>query len=155
MYRWYIPKDQALKRILMEAEHDSHMAGHFGTYKTIGRIRANFYRPKVDEKITDYVYSCDVCQHNKAMQHKIDGLLEPIDVPMRGRTSIYMDIIVRLPKLEWSMTIWVIVNRFSKMAHFIYLKIEDYIKGLDLTFLKDIWHCHRLPEAFSLTEIPS
>jgi len=47
--RWYIPKDKPLKRIRMEAEHDSRMAGHFETYKTIGRIRANFYGPKMDE----------------------------------------------------------------------------------------------------------
>jgi len=42
-HRWYIPKDETLKQIIMEAEYDSRMAGHFGTYKTIGRVRANFY----------------------------------------------------------------------------------------------------------------
>jgi len=67
---WYIPKDEALKRIIMEAEHDSRMAGHFGTYKTIGRIRANFYWHKMDEQITEYLCSCDVCQHNKVIRHK-------------------------------------------------------------------------------------
>jgi len=41
--RWYIPKDQGLSRTIMEAEHDSKIAGHFGTYKTIGRVRATFY----------------------------------------------------------------------------------------------------------------
>jgi len=49
----------------MEAEHDSKIAGHFGTYKTIGRGRANFYWPKMDEHITEYVRSCDVCQRNR------------------------------------------------------------------------------------------
>jgi len=39
----------------MEAKHDSRMAGHFRTYKTIGRVRANFYWPKMDEQITEYV----------------------------------------------------------------------------------------------------
>jgi len=41
--KWYIPKDEALKLLIMEAEHNSRMAGHFGIYKTIGRVRANFY----------------------------------------------------------------------------------------------------------------
>ena len=44
--RWYIPKDEGLRRTIMEAEHDSNIAGHFGTYKTIGRVRANFYWPR-------------------------------------------------------------------------------------------------------------
>jgi len=144
--RWYIPKDEALKRIIMEAEHDSRMAGHFGAYKTIGRVRANIYWPKMDEQITEYVRSCDICQHNKVIRHKKYGLLEPIDVPMRPWTSISMDFIVWLPKSDGYTKIWVIVDRFSKMAHFIRLKTEEHIKELALIFLKEIWRLHGLPE---------
>jgi len=144
--RWYIPKDEALKRIIMEAEHDSRMAGHFGTYKTIGRVRANFYWPKMDEQITEYVRSCDICQHNKVIRHRKYRLLEPIDVPKRPLTSISMDFIVGLPKSEGYTKIWVIVDRFSKMAHFIPLKTEEHIKELARIFLKEIWRHHGLPE---------
>jgi len=68
--RWYIGKDESPSRTIMEAEHDSKIAGHLGTYKTIGRVRANFYWPKMDENITEYVRSCDVCQRNKVIRHK-------------------------------------------------------------------------------------
>jgi len=145
-HRWYIPKDEALKQIIMEAEYDSRMAGHFGTYKTIGRVRANFYWPKMDAQITEYVRSCDVCQHNKVIRHKKYGLLEPIDVPRRPGTSISMDFIVGLPKSEGYMKIWVIVDRFSKMAACILLKTEEHIKELALTSLKEMWHLNGLPE---------
>jgi len=67
----------------VEAEHDSKIAGHFGSYKTIGRVRANFYWPKMDTNITQDVRSCDVCQSNKVIRHKKFGLLEPFKVPMR------------------------------------------------------------------------
>ena len=96
--RWYIPKDETLKRMIMEAEHDSRVAGHFGTYITIGRVRANFYWPKMDEQITEYVRSCDMCQHNKVIRHKKYGLLELIDIPMRSWNSISMNFIVGLPR---------------------------------------------------------
>jgi len=89
-----------LKRIIKEVEHDSHMAAHLGTYKTIGRVRANFYWPTMDEQITEYGRPCDICQYNKVIRHKKYGLLEPIDVPMRPWTSISMDFIVGLPKPE-------------------------------------------------------
>jgi len=72
----------------MEAEHDSKIAGHFGPYKTIGRIRANFYWPKMEENITEYVQSWDVCQRNKVIRHKKYGLLEPLEVPMRPWTLL-------------------------------------------------------------------
>ena len=92
------PQDEALTRIIMEAEHDSRMAGHFGTYKPIGRVRGNCYWPKIDEQITEYVCSGDICQYNKVIRHKKYGLLEPIDVPIRPWTSISKDFIVGLPK---------------------------------------------------------
>ena len=114
------------------------MAGHVGTYKTIARVRANFYWPKMDEQITEYVRSCDICQHNKVIWHKKDGLLEPIEVAIRPWTSISMDLIMGLPKSERYTTIWVIVDRFSKVAHFIPLKTEEHIKELALIFLNQI-----------------
>ena len=94
--RWYIPRDETLRKTIMEAEHDSRIAGHFGTYKTIGKVRANFFWPTMDENIAEYVKTCDVCQHNKTIRHKKFGLLEPIDVPMRPWNAISMDFIVDL-----------------------------------------------------------
>jgi len=131
----------------MEAEHDSKIAGQFGTYKTIGRVRANCYWPKMDENITEYVRSCDICQRNKVIWHKKFALLEPLEVPMRLWRAISMDFIVGLPKSDGYTKIWVIVDRFSKMAHFIQLRTEEHIKELALTFVKEIWHLHGLPES--------
>jgi len=49
-----------------------------------------------------------------------------------------MDLLVGLPKSERYTTIWVIVDRFSKMAQFIPLKTEEHIKELGSIFLKQI-----------------
>ena len=42
----YIPIDEALRKRIIEAEHYSQFAGHFGTYKTIGKVHANFFGRK-------------------------------------------------------------------------------------------------------------
>jgi len=145
--RWYIHKHEGLRRMIMKAEHDSKIAGHFGTYKTIGRARANFYWPKMDENITEYVRSCDVCQRNKVIRHKKYGLLEHLEVPMRPWTAISMDFIVGLSKSDGYTKIWIMVDRFSKMAHFIPIRTEEHIKELALTFVKEIWRLHGLPKS--------
>jgi len=145
--RWYIPKDESLRRTIMEAKHHSKIARHFGTYKTIGRVVANFYWPKMDENITEYVGMCDICQRNKVIRHKKYGLLEPLEVPKRPWTAISMDFMVGLPNSEGYTKIWVIVDRFCKMAHFIPLGTEEHIKDLALTFVKEIWRLYRLPES--------
>jgi hypothetical protein len=49
----------------MESEHDSKIAGHFGQDKTIELIRRNFWWPKMDETIIDYIQSCVESQKNK------------------------------------------------------------------------------------------
>jgi len=93
------------------------------------------------------VHSCDECQRIKVIRHKKYGLLEPLEVAIRPLTAISMDFIVGLPKSEGYTKIWVIVDRFSKMAHFIPLKTEEHIKEQALTFVKEIWHLHGLPES--------
>jgi len=75
--------DEGLRGMIMEAEHDSKLAGHFGTYKTIGRVRAHFYWPKMDENITEYVRSSDVGQRNKVFRYKKYRLLEALEFPIR------------------------------------------------------------------------
>ena len=58
-----------------------------------------------------------------------------------------MDFIVGLPKSDGSTKIWVIVAKFSKMAHFIQLRTEEHIKELALTFVKEIWRLDGLPSS--------
>ena len=147
--QWYIPKHETLRKTIMEAEHDSRIAGHFRTYKTIGKVRANFFWPKMDEHIAEYVKTSDVCQRNKTIRQKKYGLLEPIDVSMRPWNAISMDFIVGLPVSEGYTKIWVIVDRFSKMAHFIPLTTEVPIKKLVLIFLQNVRQLYGLPESIT------
>jgi len=58
-----------------------------------------------------------------------------------------MDFIVGLPKSDGYMKISVIVDRFSKVEHFIPLRTQEHIKELSLTFVKEIWRLHGLPES--------
>ena len=101
----------------------------------------------MDENITEYVRSCDVYQRNKVIQYKMYGLLEPLEVPLRPWTAISMDFIVGLPKANGYTKIWVIVDRFSIMAHFIPLRTEEHIMELALTFVKEFRRLHGLPES--------
>jgi len=66
---------------------------------------------------------------------------------MRPWTAISMHFILGLPKSDGYTKIWVKVDRFSKMAHFIALRTEEQIKELGLTFVKAIWRLHGLPES--------
>jgi len=54
----WIPEDRNLKRTILESERDTRIAGHFGQDKTIKLVRQNFWWPKMDQCIIDYIRSC-------------------------------------------------------------------------------------------------
>jgi len=51
---------------IMESEHDTKVAGQMGQDKTIELVRRNFWWPKMNERIIDFVKSYPKCQRNKA-----------------------------------------------------------------------------------------
>ena len=55
-----------------------------------------------------------------------------------------MDFIVSLPDVDGYNQIWTIVDRFSKMVHFIALKSTSARELAD-SFIKEIWRHHGLP----------
>ena len=59
--RYVLPNHKAIKLSVLSANHDSKVAGHFGHFKTLERLRQNFFWSKMDKEIKDYIRSCDVC----------------------------------------------------------------------------------------------
>ena len=95
----------------------------------------------------DYVTSCDICRRNKASRHKRYGRLSALETPDGPWTDIAMDFITALPKSKGRTQIWVIVDRFTKMAHFITLPTNTEAALLVEVFLREIWRLHGLPRS--------
>jgi hypothetical protein len=140
----WVPKD--LIKMVLESEHDSRIAGHFGQDKTIELIRRNFWWPRMDETIIDYVQSCTECQKDKTACHQQYGLLQPLELPYAPWQSIAMDFITDLPESSGCDQLWVVVDRFTKMAHFIPLQKDGKTtEDLARIFAREIWKLHGLP----------
>ncbi|WVZ52108.1 hypothetical protein U9M48_003198 [Paspalum notatum var. saurae] len=77
-------------------------------------------RSRMKREIAKYVSECDVCQRVKADHLKPAGMLQPLAVPAWKWEDIHMDFIVGLPRTQKGYdSIWVIIDRFTKSAHFI------------------------------------
>jgi hypothetical protein len=129
--------------MILHTKHDSQVAGHFGQDKMIEFIRRNFWWPKMDQQIIDYIRSCLECQKDKAAHHKPYGLLSPLELPYATWISITMDFITDLPLSEDCDQLWVIVDRFTKIAHFIPLhKEQKKAEHMVKIFTREIWRFH-------------
>jgi hypothetical protein len=142
-HRLVVPS--SLRDTVLKAEHDSKVAGHWGAGKTVEIVGRNFHWPNMDDQIRQYVHQCDSCQRNKPSRHRRNGLLHPLELPNAPWTSISMDFVTDLPESENCTTIWVVVDRFTKMAHFIPLK-EKTATYVARQFVTHIWKAHGLPD---------
>ena len=142
----WIPEDGKLIGTILESEHHSKIAGHMGQDKTIELIRRNFWWPGMDKRIIDYVRSCAERQKNKANRHHPYRLSSPLELPFAPWQSIAMDFITELPESEGCDQLWVVIDRFIKMAHFLPLPKEGKTAAdLEVIFTGEIWKHHGLP----------
>ena len=144
MNRLFIPSKEDLLTEIPNGCHDSKVAGHFGQEKTIELVTRNSHWEKLAEWINDYIRSCDECQHNKSPRHTKYGLLQPLEVPYAAWTSISVDFITQLPESHGKTQIMVVVDRFTKMGHFIGLETNAPARDVADTFHKEVWKLHGL-----------
>ncbi|GKC18180.1 putative reverse transcriptase domain-containing protein [Tanacetum coccineum] len=82
----------------------------------------------------------------KAKCQKPSGLLVQPDIPMWKWERITMDFITKLPKTSNGHdTIWVIVDRLTKSAHFIPTRETDSMETLTRLYIKEIVSRHGVP----------
>jgi hypothetical protein len=83
------------------------------------------------EDITGYVARCDMCQRVKAEHKRPAGLLQPLEIPMWKWDGFSMDFIVGFPHTQkGNDSIWVIVDRLTKVAHFLPVKANYSVSRL-------------------------
>ena len=144
----WIPSDPSHRKLIMQSEHDSRVAGHMGMDKTMKLVDRNFYWPEMAKDIEHYVRRCEDCQKNKASLQKRHGALHPLELCYAPWDAISMDFITQLPKSDGCSTVWVIVDRFTKMAHFVPVKNgPKTAEGCAKLFLENIWKLHGLPSS--------
>ena len=96
--------------------------------------------------ITDFVSRCLTCQQVKAEHQKPAGTLQNLDVPEWKWDMITMDFVVGLLKTQKGYnSIWVIVDRLTKSAHFLPIKSTHFAVQYARLFLNHIVSLHGVP----------
>ena len=142
--------DERDRRKIMRLAHDDPMAGHYGATRTVEKICRRFSWPGMRKDVEEYIRECVICQRAKIRRQKKIGLLQPLPEPDGPWQWITMDFITDLPpsRLDGNVydAILVIVDRFSKMVHYIPSRKDVKAESLARTFIHEVIRLHGVPE---------
>ena len=111
-------------------------------------LKKMFWWPKMKKNVADFVAACLVCQKAKIEHQKPAGFLQSLDVPEWKWDSIAMDFVVSLPKTPANCdSIWVIIDRLTKSAHFIPINIRYSLDKLTQLYIREVVRLHGIPSS--------
>jgi hypothetical protein len=144
--RIVVPKDHKLRKQIMDEAHLSKFSIHPGSTKMYRDLKQNFWWTRMRREIAMYVSECDICQRVKASHLKTAGILQPLPIPPSKWEDISMDFIVGLPNTSLRHdSIWVIVDRLTKTAHFLPVHTTYNAKRYAEIYLDQIVRLHGIP----------
>nr|GEZ43208.1 hypothetical protein [Tanacetum cinerariifolium] len=110
----------------MNEAHATRYSVHPGANKMYYDLRGLYWWPGRKKDIAMYVSKCLTFSKVKAEHQKSSGLLQQPEIPEWKWEKITMDFIKKLPRTRRGHdSIWVIVDRVTKSAHFLAI-CEDY-----------------------------
>lgn len=148
--KMYVPEGSLRIEALQQA-HDDPLAGHFGFKRTKELLQRVYWWPGARAYVKDYVASCKTCERNKPRRHKPYGLLHAEDPPYGPWEALTLDFVTDLPPSALGGRIYdsilVIVDRFTKMAHYVPCRKDMDAEGLGEVFLREVVRLHGVPKS--------
>jgi hypothetical protein len=125
----------SLCELLVREAHGGGLMGHFGVAKTLGILLEHFFWPHVKCDVERICEKCTMCKQAKS-KLKPHGLYTPLPIPSEAWTDISMYFVLGLPRTKRGRdSIFVVVDMFSKMAHFIACRKTDNASHINRTKL--------------------
>jgi hypothetical protein len=143
-----VPQDKELLEQIMREAHDSRYSIHPGSTKMYRDLKTRYWWKDMRKDIAHYVACCDTCSRVKIKQQKPVGLLKTLEISVWKWEDISMDFVVGLPRTpRGNDSIWVIVDRLMKVAHFIRVKTQHRTERLAKLYVEHILRLHGAPKS--------
>ncbi|GJU90396.1 putative reverse transcriptase domain-containing protein [Tanacetum coccineum] len=138
-----VPVYGNLRTLIMNEAHTSKYFVHPGAEKMYYDLRDLYWWPEMKKDIALYVSKCLTCSKVKVEHQKPSGLLQQPKIPEWKWENITMDFINKLPRTSSGHdSIWVIVDRLTKSAHFLAIYGDYKTERLARLYINEIIERH-------------
>ncbi|GKE95143.1 putative reverse transcriptase domain-containing protein [Tanacetum coccineum] len=133
----WVPCFGGLRDLIMNESHKTKYSIHPRSDKMYHDLKKLYWWPYIKAEIATYVSKCLTCTKVKAEYQKPSGLLVQLEIPQWKWEKITIDFVTKLPKTSSGHdTIWVIVKRLTKYAHFLPMKETNSMDKMTRQYLK-------------------
>ena len=137
--------EDTLRQQIIQMHYDLPSARHLGWWKTYELVSRNYWWPGITTFVKKYVTGCNMCQRIKNHPQQPFGPLVPNKVPNGPWGIISTDLITQLTESNDYNTIYVIVDRLTKRAHFIPINNRFSSKDMAQLLYDKVYPLHGLP----------
>lgn len=143
-----VPDDREMKQEILSEAHSARYTVHPGTTKMYQNLRRLFWWPGMKKDVAEFISRCLICQQVKAEHQRPAGLIQSLPIPIWKWDDISMDFVTGLPRTSRGHdTIWVIVDRLTKSAHFLPIKKTFPLNRLAQLYIGEIVRLHGVPSS--------
>nr|KYP61968.1 Transposon Ty3-I Gag-Pol polyprotein [Cajanus cajan] len=143
-----VPNISEIKKIILGEAHKRKLSIHPSATKMYQDLKRMFWWPKMKKEVAQYVATCLICQKAKIEHQKPAGMLQSLDIPEWKWDNIAMDFVVGLPRTTHKFdSIWVIVDRLTKSAHFLPINIRYSLEKLTELYIREIVWLRGVPSS--------
>jgi hypothetical protein len=123
------------------------LARHFGHDKMFSKLNESYFWPGMRADVKIFVDRCRICQHSKGKRQNV-GFYQSLPILERPWDAASMDFILGIPRTQRGFeSIFVVVDRFSKMENFIPCQKTSDATHIANMFLKEVVQLHGLPRS--------
>ncbi|KAG8502829.1 hypothetical protein CXB51_000475 [Gossypium anomalum] len=135
------------KRVQCESGIESDFwIGSDGSTKMYNDLKKLYWWVGMKRDISEFVSRCLICQQVKAEHQVPSGLLQPVLVPEWKWDRVTMDFVTGLPlTLKKKDAIWVVIDKLTKSAHFIPIRMDYSLDKLAELYISEIVRLHGVP----------